>query len=489
MEKPQPKKKAQLEPRKSGVRPNASHELLAQLDREIKAADQRIDAFRADMLRAHAEHGELKLGALALHEIDVAHEELRVVEEELHSQADEILGMRELIDAERRRYNELFEAAPEAYVVTDAFGSVIEANRRAGLLFNLDQVFFSGKPLATFVAPVDRERFRELLAATREGRQQLELRVQPRQGRPSLWAALTAEPATAAGGRGAVIRWMMRDIDAQKARSEQQDREHQVLTERVRELEDNERVLEAELERARTENHRANEIAHGKEQVLAEVAHELRSPLATIAGWLHVLTQTKSEPSAHLRALLSMTRGVRLLAHQVEHLIEHTRFEQHAVKLDPTTFNLLRMLADLIEDVRPVAELKDVAIGFNAHPPKVDVHADAWRLAQAFRNLIGNAIKFTPEHGVVNINVRVGRHRATVTITDTGRGIPLELLDSIFEPFKQALVSGGRPTGLGLGLSIAKRYIELHGGTITAHSEGSGSGATFLVVLPLLAPN
>jgi signal transduction histidine kinase len=258
---------------------------------------------------------------------------------------------------------------------------------------------------------------------------------------------------------------------------------------RLRVVEKANAALERELQRAQQERQEALELARRQQRILAEVAHELRSPLASLGGWLRMLTQAEQERGTRVRALVSMTRGVRALARMADDLCDHARFEQHAATLDTRVLNVVGVLIDVLEDMRPLADLKRVAVLFDAHPYTIDIPGDPARLQQVFRNLIGNAIKFTPEDGVIKVKVRAGKLYAVIAISDTGRGLARESLTTIFKPFSQVPTSGARGAGLGLGLSIALRLVELHGGTITAESEGLESGATFRVSLPRLAAN
>jgi PAS domain S-box-containing protein len=461
---------------------------LEQLQRDRKSAHDRVSGFREVLLGRREADGGRDAGWLALQEVDIAHEELRVAEEELHAQANEIIASRAALEAERRRYTELFELAPEAYVVTDEHGCVIEANRRAGVVLNLDPVFLAGKPLASFVVSEDRARFRDMIALMSAARIEAEFRITPRKSEQH-WVAVAAQGTTCGARQAPVIRWVVRDIRDQKADAAQRDAIESELSGRIRELEASQLLLVQLAASEQLARKPPEEAPSRHEHVLGQVAHELRTPLGSIAGWLHVISQERGQSETLRRAFTSMTRGVRTLAKLVEDLVEHTRLSKTEPKLGRKSFSLLRLVVEVVEDMRPLAELKRIQLRFTADPHRIEMQADSHRLQQVFRNLISNAIKFTPVGGSVRIAVAVMGQKAVVTVSDTGMGIAPDSLRSIFEAFVRLDKSEGEQPGLGLGLSNALRVVQLHGGSIAAESAGIGTGATFRVTLPLTTFN
>jgi PAS domain S-box-containing protein len=443
----------------SGVFRAVASEALSRLRCDLVAAGERVSALRAGIVQRRTSTGDGELGWKALQEIDTAHEELRTAEEALHTQAEELLSTRATFDRERRIYGELFEAAPEAYVVTDELGVVMQANRRASSLFQLDNAFLIGKPLAALIAQPDRGVFRDLLGVICDESVRAQLRVLPRKADKPLWAGISAHRAVRDESSICVL-WLFRDIDAEKQEEARRSEREEQLHGKVREL----------------------------ERIFMEIAHELRGPLGSIAGWLHMYAQSEeADSSIRSRALNSMTRSVRALARIAEDLFTHARVESRAAGLRATPLNLVRVLIHVVDDLRPLIDMKGIRMEFSISRHAIDINADPWHLQQVFRNLVGNAIKFTPEHGTIRVGISVSDRHATVSISDTGPGIERGALSKIFTPFTK-LSSAGRDTGLGLGLSIAQRLVELHGGTITAESEGPGRGSTFRVRLPVSVP-
>lgn len=468
----------------SGVYPTASPGLVARLGQDLRAASARVRGFRASADDEPLGH----FAANALHEIDLAHEQLRVAEEELHAQADEILAMRARLDRERRLYGELFDAAPEAYLVTDDRGMVLEANRRAALLIQLDPALLVGKPLVALVAHDDRSAFYNVLEAASDAVFHCELRIVPRNASEALWVSLSAQR----GVRDAsttCIRWLIRSIEHEKEEQARQCAEAERLRERIRCLGLEADAIRQLAENERDKRERAEQHEKLMSQALAEAAHELRSPLSSIAGWIKMIDEGLLEEPTSARALQSMTRSVGSMVRIVENLIDHARAENHQLALKMVRLNVVRLLIELMEDLKPLAELKKIRFIFSAESHLLELQGDPWRLRQLFRNILGNAIKFTPENGSVQIATSTTAQHAQIVIRDSGRGIPADALDRIFTPFAQVGAPGTRHTGLGLGLSIAQRLAELHGGAIRAESKGVGQGSTFTVQLSLSAPN
>jgi signal transduction histidine kinase len=309
----------------------------------------------------------------------------------------------------------------------------------------------------------------------------------PRQGEER-WVSLAAQGTHYGTKESSVIRWLIRDVHEETLASQQRARVESELRSSIRELEASKLLFDKLCEVAQVAQQPSQPVPTSDESLLGEVAHEMRTPLGSIAGWLHILSQEQHGDIAR-RALASMTRSVRVLAKLTEDLLDHTRFTEQGIKLDRTPINLLRLLIHTVEDARPLAELKRLQLKFSAHPHRIELHVDPVRLQQLFRNLIGNALKFTPSGGSVRVSVTVAQHAAVVTIADSGKGIAAGALETIFEPFAQVERARGQEAGVGLGLSIARRIAELHGGTVTAESDGLGKGALFRVTLPFTTFN
>ena len=220
-------------------------------------------------------------------------------------------------------------------------------------------------------------------------------------------------------------------------------------------------------------------------EFLAIVSHELRTPITAILGWAQLIGGGKADPARVAQALEVIERNARLQARLVEELVDYTRvFAANRLPLNAHAFPLAAAVKEAVESVAPAAYAKRVHVVKQLGPAPGEICGDPVRLQQALTNLLSNAIKFTPAGGVVTISLEAyGRHH-TITVSDTGEGIEPGFLPFVFDHYRQAERAEGAGGGLGLGLAITRRIVELHGGKITAHSRGPGEGAVFTVQLP-----
>jgi PAS domain S-box-containing protein len=241
-----------------------------------------------------------------------------------------------------------------------------------------------------------------------------------------------------------------------------------------------ERLLEAERA-ARCDAERANRV---KDEFVAMVSHELRTPLNAILGWTQLMTKPDAGPEVVDRGLDVIARNTRLQAQLISDLLDISRIVSGKLRLDIEPVDLASVVAGAIDTVQRDADLKRVTITRHLDATVGTVAGDTGRLQQIIWNLLSNAIKFTPPGGEVSVRVRKTGGDAEITVADTGVGIRPDFLPHIFDRFQQADQSiTRRHGGLGLGLSIVKHLVELHGGSITA-TAGFGKGATFTIVLP-----
>lgn len=240
--------------------------------------------------------------------------------------------------------------------------------------------------------------------------------------------------------------------------------------------------LLALAERARADAVLAN---RAKDDFLATLSHELRSPLQGVLGWLTLLKRGQLDAAQTVRALDAVERSVRLQAQLVGDLMDVTRIAAGKLELDRLPFDLCELVGKTVEEFMPTAAAKPVSLVIGeVHPGAV--LGDRERLHQVLSNLLTNALKFTPAGGRVTVACTRAGNALEVSVSDTGEGIAPEMLPRLFERFTQAdTVRGRRQIGLGLGLAIVRHLVELHGGTVEAESPGKGRGATFRVFLPV----
>jgi PAS domain S-box-containing protein len=245
------------------------------------------------------------------------------------------------------------------------------------------------------------------------------------------------------------------------------------------------RLFAAEA-RARREAEIAN-IA--KDAFLSMLSHELRTPLTAVLGWAHLLQQSSPDPARLQRGLATIERNAALQVRLIEDLLDISRIVANDLKIERSPIDLAVLVEGAVETARPSAEAAGVKLTVAVDPAASSVFGDPDRLQQAVSNVLTNALKFTARGGSVDVRLDRTDGQARIRLVDTGLGIAPDVLPTIFERFRQA--DGSRTRlhgGLGLGLTIARHLIELHGGTITAESEGVGTGATFTILLPLAAP-
>jgi signal transduction histidine kinase len=255
---------------------------------------------------------------------------------------------------------------------------------------------------------------------------------------------------------------------------------------RVREWAEQERARLLVLEQAA--RRQAEEANRTKDEFLATLSHELRTPLNAILGWVQVLRTGKLDAAAGMRALETIERNARSQAQLIADLLDVSRIITGKLRLDFKPVELRRIIDSTLESVRPAADAKGILLDISVGPLASPVLGDADRLQQVIWNLLSNAIKFTPRGGRVEVRLREAGGSAVIGVSDTGIGIRPDFLPYVFDRFRQAEGSITRSHGgLGLGLSIVRHLIELHGGTAEVESAGEGQGAAFTVRLPLRA--
>jgi PAS domain S-box-containing protein len=241
-------------------------------------------------------------------------------------------------------------------------------------------------------------------------------------------------------------------------------------------------LFEAERS-ARAKAEQANRV---KDEFLAVLSHELRSPLNPILGWSKLLQHQQHNPTVLIRGLKTIERNARLQTQLIEDLLDVSRILRGKLSLDITPVDLKSTIEGAIETVQLAAEAKVIQIESQFETNVGYVLGDASRLQQIVWNLLSNAVKFTPQGGQVQITLKQVNSQVQIEVSDTGLGITPEFLPYIFDRFRQADSKTTRKFGgLGLGLAIVQELVELHGGTVQADSPGEGQGSKFTVKLPL----
>lgn len=396
-----------------------------------------------------------------LEELRSALEELRIAEEGLRAQNEALLAAKYLIEAERRRYQELFEFAPDGYLVTNPFGVVQEANQVVAQLFNISQRHLIGKPLVNFVPDDQRRAFRALLnqLPTIHRVQEWELRLQGRDN-DVFDAALTVETVRDREGQATALRWLIRDVTTRKQAEEQ-------------------------LRRVQMQNIELIEADRLKSQFIATISHELRTPMHAILGFSEMLMRRfhQQQDPQTLRMAECIFRNGKNLLSLIEEMLDFSSLRASTLELRPETLDLVECVTQTIEELRPLALQKALDLHVCASPAQIHTAVDRNRLRQILTNLVSNAVKFT-DFGSVTVELQQQPETIVLCVRDTGIGISPADCPRIFQGFWQANQSITRPySGTGLGLAIVKELVDLMGGSISVESQ-VGQGSTFRVELP-----
>jgi PAS domain S-box-containing protein len=245
------------------------------------------------------------------------------------------------------------------------------------------------------------------------------------------------------------------------------------------------RRISLALENARLYR-QAQEANRAKDEFLATLSHELRTPLNAILGWTQILRAKRLDEVTTNRAFEAIERNAKAQAELIEDMLDVSRIITGRLRLELQPVELSTSVEAALDSVRPTADAKGVRIECDVTPASGPISGDPRRLQQIVWNLLSNAVKFTPAGGLVHVKLEHVDSHAKLTVSDTGKGISAHFLPYVFDRFRQAETMVSRTAGgLGLGLSIARHLVELHGGVIEASSEGEGRGATFTVTFPL----
>jgi len=375
---------------------------------------------------------------------------------------------------EAQRFTQgLLETAPIIlYLFDPARRCVVYASGMglAGLGYTPSDLLKTGpQQLSRMVHPEDLQRLRHHLREyeqPRDGLCEIEFRYRHHEGE---WRWLqTRERLFEPGGGGNLVLGVAVDI-----------------TDRKRAELERERLMAAE-QRLRLDAERAN---RAKDEFLAIVSHELRSPLNALRGWGFLLSNARPlDPTLIERATSAIKRNVDHQARLIDDLLDTSRIMSGKLTIERRPVNLAEVVMGALEVVRPSALAKRIGVQMQDATQALSIEGDPARLHQVLVNLLSNAVKFTPEGGQIRVATRAGDGRAEIAVSDSGAGIDADFLPRVFDRFSQADTSTTRKHGgLGIGLALVRHLTELHGGRVRAESEGQGKGATFTVELPLPA--
>lgn len=365
------------------------------------------------------------------------------------------------------RYRYLAESIPQLVWTADADGQITDTNQRWLAYVGLPLAQIQAEGWQAIIYPDDIPTLsQQWVAAQQAG---VHYRAEGRLRRADgayRWHLHQAIPLK--NQQGQIVKWFGTATDIE----DQKQLEHQ-----------RQRLLEQE-QTAREQAETANRI---KDEFLAVLSHELRSPLNPILGWSKLLQTQKLDEQKTRQALATIERNAHLQTQLIEDLLDVSRILRGKLVLNMAPVSLSSVIEAALETVRLAAEAKGIQIQKAFNLDVDQVVGDTARLQQVIWNLLSNAVKFTPSKGTVEIRLAQLNHDAQIQVSDTGKGITPEFLPYVFDYFRQEDGTTTRKFGgLGLGLAIVRHITELHGGTVWAESPGEGLGATFTVQLPLL---
>ena len=419
---------------------------------ETLKAGQRIDHFETERLRRDGTHVPVSLTISPITD-----------------EAGNVVGASKIVrditqrreaEADRQKLVTLVENSTDFICMSDLEGVPFFVNRAGLFMVGLEDMEQARRThIRDFFFPEDQQRVmgQFLPSVAHMGHGEIDVRFRHFRTGQALWMAYKVLALTDASGRTVAFATVSREV-----------------TERRR-LEDNLRSLAADL----------SEADRRKNEFLATLAHELRNPLAPLANMLEVLKRGGGREDVTRRALDTMDRQLGHLVRLVDDLLDLSRITHNRLELRPARLELAPVLHQAVQASRLLADSAGHEVQVSMPAPPIYLRADAVRLSQVFGNLLNNACKYTAPGGKIDVTVRREGDEAVVSVRDTGTGIPPDKLDSIFEMFNQV----ERPlerlqSGLGIGLTLVKRLVEMHGGSVEARSGGEGRGSEFVVTLP-----
>ena len=365
------------------------------------------------------------------------------------------------LDGAERPYRMFVEEMQQGAVTLGQGGTILYCNHRFAEMLHGQPAHLAGTPFETHVAPASREGWRALLQETGYGRAAGELALQ-RQDGSSLPTFIAASPMPSTAGASLAV--VVADLTEQKH------------FERLKVAEQQLRELLAA----------AGQASRAKDRFLAVLGHELRNPLGPIRNSAMLLKLAGPADPVVQGARAVIERQVGQMTRLIDDLLDVSRIASGKIILRKEELDLTRLVSEVVADQRPLLEAAGLELQWIACG-ELPAFGDPVRIAQIVGNLLHNANKFTDPGGRVTVRLeRGGPDDAVIAVTDTGIGIDPDSLDHLFDPLMQVEQSVGRAQGgLGLGLTLVKGLVELHGGHIHAHSAGLGQGAEFIVSLPI----
>jgi len=368
-----------------------------------------------------------------------------------------------LAEAEREKFVTLVENSTDFVAMFDLQGMPFFVNRAGLLKVGLDDVDAARRtPLAEFFFPEDRRRILDafLPSVLQRGHGEIEVRFRNFATEQARWMAFKVLTLKDKAGQSIALATVSQDVT---------ERKH---------LEDNLRRLASDL----------SEADRRKDEFLATLAHELRNPLAPLSNMLAVMQRAEGDAGVMQRARDTMQRQLGQLVRLVDDLLDLNRITHNRLELRPGPVELSTVIRQAIEASQPLIEAAGHQLHVTMPAEPIHLRADPARLTQVFANLLNNSIKYTRHGGTIELAAQREGDQVRVSVKDSGIGIPRDKLERIFDMFTQVRRPIEQPQeGLGIGLTLVKRLLQMHGGSIEARSDGEERGSEFVVRLPVVA--
>lgn len=372
-------------------------------------------------------------------------------------------------------YRLMVETMKEGAVTVTLDGTIVYSNQSFAELLSTALERLPGTSITLYVADEDALTFAELMEAGKRESSKGEIRLKSQSG---VLVPVTISTSSLQMDQLPAVCLVVTDLTEHR-----HNEELRISEQLAKALHEQSEVLLAREQEARSEAENANRV---KDEFLATVSHELRNPLNAILGWSGLLRSRETNKEQAHHGLEVIERNAKVQLKLIEDLLDVSRIESGKLAFSFEQADVIRIIESAMEAARPAAAAKQIQISFSAGNADAIVLGDAGRLQQVVGNLLSNAIKFTPERGTVKVELDIQLGNAVLTVADSGEGISAEFLPFIFDRFRQADGSTKRlQGGLGLGLSVVRHLVEVHGGNVTAASPGIGRGSTFKVSLPL----
>ncbi|MBD2196951.1 MULTISPECIES: hybrid sensor histidine kinase/response regulator [Calothrix] len=432
---------------------------------QLEQANQQLQTQITERLKIEAELRKYQNHLEEL--VNIRTNEIVQTNQKLQQEVTERQRILEALRQSEERYRYLAEAIPQLVWTADANGECDFFNENwcnyTGL--TIEQSLGSGWVAALHPDDVQITYETWLNAISNSSLYETEYRFKRAFDNTYRWQLARGLPLK--DNQGYVVKWFGTSTDIHEQKEIQQERAE---------------LLELE-QAARAKAETANRI---KDEFLAVLSHELRTPMNAILGWSKLLQTSNLEPEKTLQALATIERNAKLQMQLIEDLLDISRILQGKLTLNVTTIYLESIIWAALETMSVAAQTKSIQVSTVFAANVGPVLGDATRLQQVVWNLLSNAVKFTPNGGRIEVRLSKADSYAQIIVSDTGKGISPEFLPYAFDYFRQADSSSTRRFGgLGLGLAIVRNIVEMHGGTVTALSQGENQGATFTVNLPL----